>query len=262
MNRRRFAAPLVIATMAFLVGAPGARDNPAAAQQAPKVGANVGTPLALPTQGGWARVIMVDNRWIVLQNDSRQQFPVNLTASKVFLMRWPSTLAEVSPTGLIEAHGPTLPSNGVETDHIDIYEGADRSMVQPTGIPYMTAAQLMPLMSMPGFNSYGTFYPNFGVFPANLLNQPLPAQTRVVGNLVGVDPIRVGVAGQNVQFIVPNEAGLTVTQVTRGVPSYVEKGDLAYFVPTSASTKTLDLNLLVVYKSMPLHMFQAGGGGR
>ncbi len=211
---------------------------------------------SLPAAGGWAQVLTVDANWMVLQNEQRQQYPVSFRALNVFLMRWPITLADVSPAGVLEAYGATLPSNGVQTDHIDVYEGSDRDMVQPTGIPYVNTNQLLTMAMLNTNNNMGTYYPNSGVFPGMLLHDPIPTQTRIAGPLAGIDPILIGTSGQNVHGVVPSPGGMTITQVTRGAIPAVEKGDLVFFVPGSATTKTVQMDFFIVYKKYPFKQFQ------
>jgi len=54
----------------------------------------------------------------------------------------------------------------------------------------------------------------------------------------------------------PDENGLSVTQMTRGDSSFAEKGDLIYLMPTELSPRSVVLSQVVLYKKVSLRRFQ------
>ena len=95
----------------------------------------VGEPMGLPhlpPQGAWGEVINVTSRWIVMQNHSGQQFPIALDDINEFLVRWPISLDAVTNQAEVEAVGQDLGNNVVQSEHVDVFMGADRNLVSPT----------------------------------------------------------------------------------------------------------------------------------
>src|SRR6185437_5420933 len=95
----------------------------------------VGNPRGLPhlpPQGAWGEVINVTSRWVVIQNHSGQQYPISVDNLGEFLVRWPSSVEELGRQSVVEAVGQDLGSNVLRTTHIDVFEGADRSLDAPT----------------------------------------------------------------------------------------------------------------------------------
>jgi len=75
----------------------------------------------------------------------------------------------------------------------------------------------------------------------------------VVGTVIERSPLRLSIPGNNVATIVPAaNVQLTVTQVTRGTLNAARKGDFAFVMPLSISSKGLVVSQLVLYKSVPL----------
>jgi hypothetical protein len=202
----------------------------------------------LPPQGAWGEVINVTPRWLVIQNHSGQQFPISVDDIGEFLIRWPSSLANLGPQSIVEAVGISLGSNLVETPHIDVFEGGDRTLVQP--------------MYDTGFD--GTMINWVNATQNNLLNgwaYPLstgmPGTTtdriHVVGTVIERSPLRLSLPGNNFATVVPAaNLVLTVTQVTRGTAALARKGDSAFLLPRSITPKGLVVSQLVLYKSIPL----------
>jgi hypothetical protein len=64
----------------------------------------------------------------------------------------------------------------------------------------------------------------------------------------------LGIGGNNSMGIVPGQNGMSMTEVTPGVPSFVRPGDVAYLVPQLDQTtpRTLVASQLVIYKSVPI----------
>src|SRR4051812_12826321 len=77
-----------------------------------------------PPRGAWGEVIFANERWIVVQNNQGQQFPVSADSINQFLVRWPSTLNALTHQSWVEATGTDAGSMTVRTSHVDVYEGA------------------------------------------------------------------------------------------------------------------------------------------
>src|SRR5215218_3959773 len=204
-----------------------------------------------PPQGAWGEVIMANERWLVVQNNQGQQFPIAAETIQQFLVRWPTTLSALTNQSWIEATGTDAGSMTVRTAHIDVYEGADRSLVQPTYRSVLdfnrvvttidpSFQRMMNAFDVAGQNTlYGWAY------PINPGEDGIPGQFYVVGNALQVNPVRVGVPGNNVVTILP-EGGdnLSVSQVTRGTPSLAQNGDYVFLTPVDRNAKSLVLSQL------------------
>jgi hypothetical protein len=267
-KRLALAAALVALGTALLI--------PARAQQRAGNGANANAnangqglaeePTAIPPtppQGAWGEVIMANTKWLVVQNHQGQQFPIATDSVGQFLIRWPYDVNQLDQESVIEAIGPDFGSNTMRTDHIDVFEGSDRNLVTPTYTSLLPNNRLVTTID-PGFNR---FMNGFDIGSQNLLygwaypvapgEEGIPARLHVVGNAIGNSPIRVNVLGNNFATILPTEAGnLSVTQVTRGNPSFAQKGDLAYLMPTEMTPRSVVLSQLVLYKKIPLRQFR------
>jgi len=223
-------------------------------------------PVALPPtppQGAWGEVIMANNKWVVVQNHQGQQFPIATDAVGQFLVRWPITLAGLTQESVVEAIGQDMGSNVLSTEHVDVFEGTDRSLVSPTYTILLPNNRLVTTID-PGFNR---FMNGFDIGSQNLLygwaypvapNQlAIPARLHAVGNVIGVNPLRLNVLGNNFVTVAPADpAGLTVTQMTRGNSNFAEKGDLVFLMPTELTPRSVVLSQLVLYKKIPLRQFR------
>jgi len=233
------------------------------------LGAGPGQPRGLPnlpSQGAWGEVINVTSRWIVIQNHSGQQFPIAVDDIQEFLIRWPYSLAALTEQSWVEAIGQDGGSNVVRVNHIDVFEGSDRSLVRPTYNSILPNNMVVTTVD-PGFNRYmnawdyagqnmlyGWAYP----VPANMSG--IPARLHVVGNVLDRDPpgqlIRINLPGNNFATIVPDGSGqMTVSQVTRGSSSFARKGDYAFLMPVQTAPRGLILSQLVLYKQVPRAQF-------
>jgi len=250
---------------AIALGAPRASAQDFDPVQAAVEEALNGRPRGLPPappEGAWGEVINVTDRWIVLQNHAGQQFPIALDDVQEFLIRWPGRADLISPEALVEAVGFSPGSNIIRTDHVDYFEGADRTLVAPTYAEILPNNMAVTTID-PGFNRYmnawdyggqnllyGWAYP----IPAGL--QGNPARLHVVGSLLFPQPMQLAIPGNNVATVLPeNAGGMTVTQITRGDARYVRKGDFAFLMPIEARLRGLRVAQLVVYKPMPLRQF-------
>jgi hypothetical protein len=192
---------------------------------------------------------MTNGRWVVIQNAQGQQFPVAFEAIKQFVVRWPTRLDIVAPDALVEATGIDLGTNSLSTDHVDVYEGTARTLVSPAIFNLSGANRVLTPIDANQSPVYGQFFP-FAPFEGGMLQR-----IHVVGNILGLDPLRLGAGGNNWVNVLPSPDGLNVTQVTPGQPAYVKKGDLVYFIPDSAGPKSLTIGRLILYKKMPLRAF-------
>jgi hypothetical protein len=220
----------------------------------------------LPPQGAWGEVINVTSRWIVIQNRSGQQFPIAVNDIQEFVIRWPYSLAATTGQSVVEAIGQDGGSNVVHVNHVDVFEGRDRSLVRPTYNSILPSNMVVTTVD-PGFNRYmspwdyagqnmlyGWAYP----VPANLSG--IPSRLHVVGNVLDRDPagqlIRIGLPGNNFATVVPDNSGqMTVFQVTRGSSNFARKGDRAFLMPLQTAPRGLILSQLVLYKQVPLARF-------
>jgi hypothetical protein len=265
-HRWRFAGgwSLVPLALGFLVPAGSLRaqaQNRDIAMQA-VFGQNGGLP-ELPPQGAWGEVINVTDHWLVIQNHSGQQFPVALDDVQEFLIRWPTRFDALTAHSMVEAVGQDIGSNTVRTDHVDVFEGSDRTLVAPTYNSILPNNMVVTTLD-PGFNRfmnawdyagqnllYGWAYP----VPANITG--IPARLHVVGNVVAVDgdgpQIHIGLPGNNLAGIVPPGPGqMTITQITRGSSALTRKGDYAFMLPLQVTPRGLVLSQLVIYKQVPI----------
>jgi hypothetical protein len=225
----------------------------------------VGQPMGLPhlpPQGAWGEVINVTSRWIVIQNHTGQQFPIAIDDIFEFLVRWPTGLDVLTNQSIVEAVGQELGNNVLQTQHVDVFEGADRNLVAPTYHSLLpnnavvttidpTFNRLMSPWDYAGQNMlYGWAYPVRG----NGLG--IPTRLHVVGNAINRSPLQLGIPGNNIATVVPFPGeGLSVTQVTRGNINFVRKGDYAFMMPQQIGQRGLMLAQFVLYKSVPFRQF-------
>jgi len=215
-----------------------------------------------PPQGAWGEVIMANERWLVVQNSQGQQFPIAGEMIQQFLVRWPTTLGALTNQSWVEATGTDAGSMTVRTAHIDVYEGSDRSLVQPTYRSVIdfnrvvttidpSFQRMMNAFDIAGQNTlYGWAY------PINPGEPGIPGQFYTVGNALRTNPLQVSVPGNNVVTILPDTAAnLTMSQVTRGNTSVAEKGDYVFLTPIEATQKSLRLSQVVLYKKVSVREF-------
>jgi hypothetical protein len=217
----------------------------------------------LPPQGAWGEVINATPRWVVIQNHSGQQYPIALEDIGEFLVRWPSSVDAMGPGSLVEAVGNDLGSNVVEVTHVDVFEGADRSLVSPTYNSLLANNAIVTTID-PTFNRfmnawdyagqsmlYGWAYP----FPSG--GNGTSSRLHVVGTVVERIPLRLAVPGNNFATIagVGQSNQFTVSQVTRGTMNHPRKGDYAFMMPKAINAKGLALSQLILYKTITLPQF-------
>ncbi|HZW34088.1 MAG TPA: hypothetical protein VFF52_25415 [Isosphaeraceae bacterium] len=255
--RRRF---LMVAIATVLVPAIPAPAQNREAPFDPIVGQTHGLP-QLPPQGAWGEIINVTSRWVVIQNHSGQQYPIAVDDLGEFLVRWPLRVEALGNRSMVEAVGDDLGSNFIRTQHVDVFEGADQSLVVPTYSSLLRGYNGMPAID-PGLNFmlnplgisqmtglYGWAYP---------MSPMLGAGTRshVVGWAVNRSPLQLAVPGNNlVTVTAPPGEDFTVSQVTRGRVNYIRKGDYAFLMPQGITPRGLLLSQFVLYKTIPLRQF-------
>ncbi len=204
----------------------------------------------IPPAGTWSEIIMANNKGVVVQNAAGQQFPISYEGVRQFLIRWPTDIQNLNRNSLIEVTGVDLGTNQVKADHVDIYEGAAQSLVTPTYQNIVGLNRILTAADMDQKETYGV------VFPLTPEESAMPNRLHVVGPLAGVNPLQIAIPGNNNVAVRPDVNGISMTQITQGSPSYAKKGDLVYVVPLTFGPKSVMVNLLVLYKKVPLNQFQ------
>src|SRR4051794_14172420 len=77
----------------------------------------------IPPRPGWAEVIAATPRWLVIQNERGQQFPLEISKIGLFPVRWPAGPERLAIGTLAEIVGVDLGANRIEADHVDLFEG-------------------------------------------------------------------------------------------------------------------------------------------
>ena len=264
--------------------APGARAGAAAGQAGaampnlPPWTAQHGSPQTALQQlqqaaqqpGIWAEVIATTPRWIIVQSQEGQQFPIAADRIRQYFVRWPSALSELKPTSMVEATGVRTSSAAMMTDHIDVYEEDAQTLVSPT-----IQSVAGPNGGPPGFGHTSNFgfidFESLNFGSLNWTEMPTAGAVNwtetpnvggggmllhVVGRVAATAPLVLGGFGPGVITVGPGGNGMTVTQVTLGTVSYAKKGDLVHVVADAASARGLDVSQLVLYKKIPLRRFQ------
>lgn len=222
-------------------------------------------PPDVPPQGAWGEVIMANAKWIVIQNSDGKQFPVKSDSAHIrdFLVRWPTSPSALTNRSLVEAVGQDIGNNTLETEYVDVFEGADQSLVTPTYKSLLANNQVVTTIDptyqrmMNAWDITGQAYLHGWAYPVAPNQLGIPTRTHIVGNAVGTDPIRVGFGGTNSVIVVPPDPGdgLKMFQVTRGTASFAQKNDVAFLTPTGVNTDSLVLAQLVLYKKIPRARF-------
>ena len=92
--------------------------------------------------------------------------------------------------------------------------------------------------------------------PVNPAALSIPLRLHVVGTVLDINPLQVSTPGNNVATILPAGDSYTITQVTLGSASFVQRGDLVFLVPQAVTPQSLILNQLVLYKKVPRALFR------
>ncbi len=203
----------------------------------------------MPEAGDWAEVVTVTPKWMVLQNQDGQQFPVSLDSVNQFMIRWPIDPRRISPNALVEAFGLDLGNNSIRTDHVDVFEGGARSMVRPMVQQVIGFNRRPTEFDRQNKNIYGVFIP---LLPGE---EQIPDRLHVVGPVAALDPLRIAVGGNNAVAVFPADNGFFFSQVTAGSSTYLRAGDLVYVVPSNMTPRSLILSEMVAYKKMTFQEF-------
>ena len=206
--------------------------------------------------GDWAEVLSVTPKWLVLQNQRGQQFPVSLARENIrlFVIRWPVDLNRISPRAVVEVTGIDLGTNRIRADHLDVF---DADAINLVGSNWPAVTRIV---------GQGTVLRQYTVDPDDLYNgydflnsvtggPNVPDRLHVVAPVAGFNPFRLATGGNNQLGILPGGNGLFMTQVTPGSSGLIKAGDLVYFIPIQAGPKSLSLAQLVVYKRMARDQF-------
>jgi hypothetical protein len=207
----------------------------------------VGLPRFEP-EGVWGEILSVTPKWIVIQTDNGQQFPVSLEATRLFVLRWPTTPALIGPDAWAEVTGLDVNSNMVMASQVDIYEGAARNLVTPVSNYLIGYNRVVAPVGPFAMGTFGYFQ----LLPGEEL---MPRRRHVVGPLVNRAPLAIAVSGNDAVRVQPTTGGMVLSQVTPGSFSFVRPGDIAWFLPVGSSPRTLSLARLIVYKPMPVGQF-------
>lgn len=219
-----------------------------------------------PPQGAFGAVIFANAKWVVVQNEDGQQFPVSADSIGQFLVRWKADVSDLNPGVLVEAIGNDVGGMAIRTDHLDVFAGSDRALVQP-GYASVLPIQRPVTAIDPTYQRYmntfdiaeqNTLYS--WVYPTFVGDNGIPGQMHAVGNPIALNPLRLGVPGNNfVTVYPPNPGALSITRVTQGSPSFAKKGDTAFLTPVqgrrSVGEKSLILSQLILYKKVRLDQF-------
>ena len=238
----------LLATICLVLVPAGATRTRAIAQDSGFFTSGMQTP-RFPPAGDWAEVVTATSKWLVLQNEKGQQFPVALDAINEFVIRWPIDPARITPSAIVEVVGIDLGTNQIRTDHVDVFEGSARSMVRPLYQQIIGFDRRPTAFDMLNQNTYGV---RIALLPGE---DQIPNRLHVAGSPIGLDPLRIAIGGNNSLAVFPSAVGLFYSQVTRGTFSFLRPGDLVYVVPTDVAAKTLVLGQMVGYKTIPLSQF-------
>ncbi len=199
---------------------------------------------------------------MVIQNHGGQQFPVKFAdiINGNYLVRWQTSPQALSPSSLIEAIGPTFSLNTLNTGHIDVYEGADQMLVRPQlqdtlafnrGVTAIDPTY-QRMMNAFDISSQNRLYA--WVYPMNTASGGIPGQMYAVGSFLGFNGqggLNLAVPGNRVAIVLPNASNtITMTQVTKGLPVFAQKSDIAFLITNTVAPRGLVLSQLVLYKKV------------
>lgn len=210
---------------------------------------------AAPNAGEWFEVVTATPRWLVLQNQKGQQFPVAAQATGMFLIRWPTSLDRITPQALVEATGIDLGSNEMRTDHVDVYEGTARGLVTPYFASQATGGMLNNNAYTQVNLQFNLFQPQFGVGAGPVIADAAGGWIHVVGPATTLNPLRLAIGGNINVAVYPMPAGMALFQVTPGAVDFLRPGDLVFAIPQGMTAKSVVLSQLIAYKSIPFDRF-------
>ena len=199
--------------------------------------------------GDWVEIVTITSKWLVVQNEKGQQFPIALDSVGEFMMRWPIDPARITPNAMVETTGLDLGTNQIRTDHIDVFERDGRMLVQPVYQQIIGFGRTPTTFDIQNQNIYGVRIP---LLPGE---DQLPNRLHVAGPIIGLDPVRIALGANNALAVLPAATGLTFHEVTPGLASLLRPGDLLYVIPTDITPKTLVIGQMVAYKAMTKQQF-------
>ena len=202
----------------------------------------------LPRQGTWAEVINVTSKWIVVQDEEGRQFPIAADAIKQFLIRWPSGVDQLNNGSLVEATGVNAGSNVVVADHLDIYEADAQRLVSPNVTNLFGANRTLATQEEDRDQFSTSYY-------VSDEEAAIPNRINIVGHPTQASPLQIRVNATNWMTVQPGGNGMTVTQVTLGSNSFARKGDVAYIVADGTAQRSVNVAMMVLYKTIPLRQF-------
>ena len=202
-----------------------------------------------PPSGDWAEIVTVTSKWLVIQNEKGQQFPVAIDSIGAFVMRWPIDPTRISPNAMVETTGLDLGSNQVRTDHLDVFEREGAGMIQPLYQQIIGFGRTPTTYDLLQQSTYGVRIP---LLPGE---DQIPNRLHVAGPIIGLDPVRISMGGNNTVAVLPGATGMVFSEVTPGALGLLRPGDLLYVVPTDVTARSLILGQMVAYKPMPKAQF-------
>jgi hypothetical protein len=148
----------------------------------------------------------------------------------------------------------------IRTNHIDLFAGSDQTLVQP-GYASVLPIQRPVIAIDPTYQRYMNGFDIAAqnqlysfVYPVSPGDNGIPGQMHAVGNAVSLNPLQLGVPGNNFITVLPaGPDGYSISQVTRGSSSFADKGDMAFLTPIQGRAmgeKSLNLSQVVLYKQM------------
>lgn len=200
---------------------------------------------------GWAEVLSVTPKWIVLQTADGRQYPVAADSLGRFIVRWPIQPSMVSPTALVEVEGASPSVNVILTDNVEVYEGAARGFVTPSFLTPTDAGILRQYDATYtfGFDSMNQFWSMYPSQPAVAM-QNMPLMTYMVAPVVNIMPLMLGTPANQILRVAPaNGRSYNMTRIVVGTLDQLRQGDLVYAVPQTATPKGMGLEVMIVYKN-------------
>jgi hypothetical protein len=216
----------------------------------------------LPPPGAYGEVIFANTEWLVVQNQNGQQFPIKFAdvINGNYLVRWATTPEALTQSSMVEAMGPTFSLNTLNTGHIDVYEGADQMLVRPQLQDTLSFGRAVTaidptyqrMMNAFDISSQNQLYA--WVYPINTAPGGIPGQMYAVGSFLGFNGqggLNLAVPGNRIAIVMPDASNhITMTQVTKGLPVFAQKGDIVFLVTNSVAPRGLVLSQLVLYKKI------------
>lgn len=200
---------------------------------------------------GWAEVLSVTPKWVVLQASDGRQFPVTTASLGRFLIRWPILPTMVSPTALVEVEGASPSINMLVTNKVEVFEGAARGLVAPTYVTPTDAGILRQYDATYtfGFDSMNQFWSLYPSQPAVAMNN-VSLVSYMVAPVVNITPLMLGTPSNQAVRVVPaNGQNYQMTRIVVGTVDQLAPGDLVYAVPQFAQPKGMGLSVMIVYKN-------------